>query len=58
MIEFMFNNIKHKNISHIFFKLNYSYYFQVFFQDKANFYLRFYLTNDLAKKLKNLILIY
>lgn len=42
----------------MFFNLNCNYYFHIFFEDKVNFYLKFYLANKLAKKLRNLILIY
>ena len=45
-------------ISHIPFKLNYSYYLQVFFENEYNTYFRSFLANKLATKLRGLINIY
>lgn len=40
------------------FKLNYEYYFCVFFRKDINFYFKSKLANKLLNKLKNLIIVY
>ena len=55
MIEFVYNNANNTNTGHIFFELNCGYYSQVFFEDNVNFCSKSYSTNELAKKLRELI---
>lgn len=57
MVKFAYSNSKNTNIGHIFFKLYYSYYFYIFFENDINIYLRSYFVNKLSKKLRNIILI-
>lgn len=58
MIKFAYNNTKNISTGYLFFKLNYNYYLYMSYEDEVNSYLRFYSINKLAKKLRNLILIY
>lgn len=56
--EFAYNNAQNINSSYILLEFNYRYCLYIFFKKYINFYSRFYSTKKLAKKLKNLILIY
>lgn len=55
MTEFVYNNTKIINISHISFELNYNYYFYIFFDNKINSCLKSYLANNLVRELIDLI---
>lgn len=55
MIEFTYNNFKKANTSHIFLELNYSYYFQVFFENEYNIYPKSFSANKKAIELRRLI---
>ncbi len=46
MAEFISNNTKNANIKYILFKLNCGYYLRVVFDNKINFYLKYYPAND------------
>lgn len=58
MTKFIYNNPKNINIGYIVFKLNYTYYFYIFFKDKTNSDSKFQLNNRLNKNLQKLIMIY
>lgn len=59
MAKFVYNNIKiNINISSMIFELNYDYYPYVLFEDEVYAYSKSCLAKDLAKELKDLILIY
>ena len=55
MAEFTYNNAKNASTGHTSFKLNYSFYPQVFFKDNVNPCSRSYSTNKLVKELRELI---
>lgn len=55
--KFTYNNFKNINISYIFFKINYKYYFQILYKKDINFNFKFKLANKLLVKLKKLIII-
>lgn len=55
---FAYNNVKNVNIDHTLFALNYGYHPHIFFGNKADPYSKFYITNEKAKRLKDLIFIY
>ena len=57
MIKFAYNNIKNRNISYVFFEFNYAYYFYIFYKKDFNLYFQFKITNKLASKLKNLMIL-
>lgn len=58
MTKFIYNNAKNTNTSYISLKFNHKYYFKIFFENKADSYLRSCSTNKLAEKLRELIEIY
>lgn len=58
MIKFAYNNIINASTYPISFELNCSYYSYVFIGDEIIFCLKFDLANELAKELRDLILIY
>ena len=55
MVEFVYNSAKNVSTGHIFFELNCSYHPQVFFKDNIDFCFKSHTTNELAKKLRELI---
>lgn len=52
MAEFVYNNTENTNTGYTSLEFNYGYHLYVFFEDKMNLYLKFHLSNKLAKKLK------
>ena len=55
MAEFTYNNAKNTSISHILFKLHYSYHSKVLFKKNVDSYLKSYSIDKLAEKLRELI---
>lgn len=55
MIEYAYNKAKNTNTGYTSFEFNYDYFSHIFFEDKTDFYSKFYLVNKLAKEIKNLI---
>ncbi len=58
MAKFIYHNSKNASISHILFKLNYSYYSKILFQEDVDPYSRFGSVDKLAEELRELIKVY
>ena len=55
MAEFAYNNVKNASINYTLFKLNYSYYLRVSFEENVDFCLRSHSIDKLAQELRELI---
>ena len=55
MAEFVYNNTKNANTGYLSFKLNYKYYFYIFYKKDLNFYLKLKIAKKLSFKLENLM---
>lgn len=55
MVEFTYNNSKNASMGYTSFELNCGYHLWVFFEDKYDTRYRFFLANELAMKLRELI---
>ena len=58
MAKFAYNNAKNASTGHTLFKLNYSYYLCVFFEEDTNLCSKLKTAKELSSKLKKLITIY
>lgn len=56
--EFFYKNSKNASISYLPFKINYSYYICVFFEEKVNLCSKFLSADTLAMRLKDLMTIF
>lgn len=56
-MAFAYNNSKNANTGHILFELNCGYYPQVFFEDKYDTHSKSFSANELAIKLRELMII-
>lgn len=55
MTKFININVKIGNTGYTLFKLNYGYYFYIYFKNEINLCSKSYLANKLVKKLKDLM---
>ena len=58
MADFTYNKVKNASISYMFFKLNYNYYFYIFYKNDLNPDFKSRAIDKLAGKLRELITFY
>ena len=58
IIKIIYNNSKNNYIRYISFKLNFRYYFYIFYKNNIKFYSKYKQINKSILKYKNLIIIY
>ena len=58
MAKFAYNNAKHASIEYTPFELNCGYHPRVFYKENIHFHFRSKATDELTKKLRNLMVLY